>query len=241
MEISKIIPEIYYDLLGRVIPGLMALWIWCDALGYDWVTITVGIYVGSKTLSESVFVLVVTTLLMAYLVGYLIGPLSNFVHSKVLAKMFPSFFNVLKDASSNGPNQYPTEFREFFRNETSRILRTATETASASEYRRITYLWYDWVRITDPTAGTRLAKIRAEYRMLEGLCVVFGTAILGYVTSVWLISKAIDWGFIIGCTLVTIILVLNASRLFQTFQWAVINHYYQLKNSSSSNFSDPEH
>src|SRR5574342_1023520 len=112
MELSKMIPEIYYDLLGRVIPGGVAIASWSFALGIDWVNAIVSIYSSSKALSESIIVLAFTILLIIYLIGYIISPISNFMHSKVLAKIFPSFFNVLKSASAIGPGQYPSGPRQ---------------------------------------------------------------------------------------------------------------------------------
>ena len=236
MEISKMIPEIYYDLLGRIIPGTIAVWTWPRALGIDAMSALVGMY-GGKTsptvLSESALVLAITILLAGYLIGHFISPISSFVHSKILPKLFPAYFRVLYDAVTNKRNPYPPAVRDFLNEEVLRMFDVHAEKATPSEYRRATYLWYDWIRLTDPTAGTRLAKMRAEYRMLEALYVVFGgTLILHAVPTLLLPYRsrlAVDWELVIVSLAALIIAVWSAVRLFRTYQWAVVNHYYQIK------------
>ena len=232
-ELSKIIPELFYDLLGRVIPGVIAVWIWLYALGISLTTALVIMFGTSKVLSESVFVVITTIMLIGYLIGHLISPVSSFMHTQVLARLFPSYFKVLQNAVLSSRNPYPSAVSLVLNDEVSSMFGEKARDASSSSYRRITYLWYDSIRLLNPTAGTRLAKMRAEYRMLEGIYVVFTIALILHVLSL-LAGHVISWGFIIGSTIAITIAGWSAARLFRTFQWAVINHYYHLRKADSS-------
>jgi hypothetical protein len=233
-DLSKFIPELFYDLLGRVVPGAIAIWIWLYALGIDLTTVLRILFGTAKVLSDSAFVVTTTLMLIAYLIGHLISPISSFMHLQVLARLFPSYFKVLQNAALSSHNPYPSNIRLFFNDEVSRMFREKDRNARSSEYRRITYLWYDSIRLFNPIAGTRLAKMRAEYRMLEGIYVVFTLALILHIMLSWPTRHTISWGFIIGSTLAIIIAGWSAARLFRTFQWAVINHYYHVRSVDSS-------
>jgi hypothetical protein len=233
-DISKVIPEIYYDLIGRLVPGIIALVLWPNAMNLDMVGMVFSLYAGSSVLSKSVLIFGLTILAIAYAIGHLVSPISATAHSRLLPRLFPSNFRVLKDAAERGKNPYPHKISIFFNNEASAVFGNGDRQPSASEYRRVTFLWYDWVRLKNPSAGTRLAKMRAEYRMLEGLYVVFGATLL--LCSVVFLLK---WSgrdahpphvaFVIANVIALLISTWAAARMFQTFQFSVINHYYQIK------------
>lgn len=237
MEFAKIIPEIFYDLIGRVIPGSVAIWVWSQAIGTDPVQVVANAYGSSKSLSESAFVLMTTLLLISYLIGHLISPLSSLMHTYFLAKLFPRYFRALEDAISGKHNRYPAAARDFLTQEIASLFNIDSDSISGSEYRRATYLWNGWIRLANPTAGTKLAKMRAEYRMLEGLYVVFAIAGFLYPLSRWLIPTELrggtNWAFVIGIAIAFALAAWSAARSFRTFQWAVINHYFQIRSSAS--------
>ena len=78
MEITKVIPEVFYDVLGRLVPGIAAIWIWSIAAGTTFAAFVTNVYAGSTTLSQSVVVLVATLLLAAYLIGHISAQLVAF-------------------------------------------------------------------------------------------------------------------------------------------------------------------
>ena len=97
---------------------------------------------------------------------------------------------------------------------------------TGAQYRQATYIWYDLVQLSSEPSNSRLGKMRAEYRMLEGLYTAFALTLPIYLgwwvstrgavkTELLLIATA---GFVLSCW--------SAVRLFQTFQRSVINEYY---------------
>ena len=236
VELAKIIPEIFYDVIGRVVPGLIAVWAWTYAFGTNPAKLSDHMFSASKAFSESVFVQASSILFVAYLIGHLISPISSLMHTYVLASFFPRYFSVLHDAVSSGHNPYPSRTQKLLTLEVVKLFGQSDRKVSEAQYRRATYLWYDWIRLANPAAGARLAKMRAEYRMLEGLYVVLVIAILIYPISRWSIpatSSAVSWTFVIGIAVGLTLAAWGAARLFRTFQWAVMNHYYQLRSSGA--------
>ncbi len=238
-ELGKLIPELFYDIFGRIIPGLVALALWSYAFNFDIAQSVFFFSQGFSALQGSTLFLGLGLLTVAYAIGHLVSPISAWSHSKLLPAISPSNFSVLKEAASKGKNAYPGRIALFFLAETTALFGNADREPSAAEYRRITFLWYDWIRLRDPSAGTRLAKMRAEYRMLEGLYVVFGvTALFALMASIF---KLIGWTveppsmrFDMACVTCFLVAAWAASRLFRTYQFSVINHYYQLRSAEQA-------
>jgi hypothetical protein len=231
-EISKLVPEIFYDIIGRMIPGLAGLVVWSYVLDADVPRVIQSLYVSAGA-SESAVLFGLTAITVAYAIGHLVSPLSAAAHSHVLPQIFPTSYRVLKDAAIGGRNAYPGSIAAFFHEETAALLRTKDGEASAAQYRRITFLWYDWIRLRNPTAGTRLAKIRAEYRMLESLYIVFAVglvfaALVGIASRLGYSARPVPLLAVLALVVCLSLATWAAARLFQTFQFAVINHYYQL-------------
>ena len=233
MEITKVIPEVFYDVLGRLVPGIAAIWIWSIAAGTTFAAFVTNVYAGSTTLSQSVVVLVATLLLAAYLIGHIIGPISSFFHSRILPYLFPSYFAVLADAARyDGKRGYPPAARAFFQNQIHRLFGETTPTPN--QYRQATYLWYDSVRMDSESAAVLLGKMRAEYRMLEGLYVVLVIAIPINLTY-WLITgHGPDLSLLCLVAGGFVVVSWSAARTFRTFQRAVINQFYLLNNDQGA-------
>jgi hypothetical protein len=229
MPALDIIPQLYYDVLGRIIPGSVAIWLWILAVNGHLAVLLGDPYAGNKSLSGSILVLVATWLISAYVIGHLLSPISSIIHSKILARYFPSFFNVLQGAVSAGTKSYPPAVRKFYANEAAELFgrdSARQEAPSAAQYRQATYIWYDLVRLRSDSSSSRLGKMRAEYRMLEGLYTAFALTV----------PIQVCWWLIVGGTFRVELLIVSiggsilscwsAIRLFQTFQRAVINEYY---------------
>lgn len=229
MPALDIIPQLYYDILGRIIPGTVVIWLWVLAVNGNLAVLLSDPYTDSKTLSGSLLVLVATWLIAAYVMGHLLSPISGMFHTRILARYFPSYFNVLQAAVSSSAKGYPPAIRRFFADEAAMLFgkdSVKQEVPSAAQYRQATYIWYDLVRLRSESSSSRLGKMRAEYRMLEGLYTAFALTvpiqvcwwlIVGGAFRVELLIVSVG-GFILSCW--------SAVRLFQTFQRAVINEYY---------------
>jgi hypothetical protein len=232
MEILNVIPEIFYDIIGRTVPGMVAIWVWSLAFDETLGHVLVAPYRGAPALSGSAPVLVGTFIFAGYLVGHLLSAASGFSHTYVLARIFPGYFSVLKNACDASDSRgYPTQQREFFRAETEKALKGSPTSA---QYRQLTYLWYDSARAGSAEMTAKLGKMRAEYRMLEGLYVglflaiplsigkwIFGGPVPSYVLLSWV-------------TVGVVISAWSAARTYRTFQRAVINQYYLLRTKIST-------
>jgi hypothetical protein len=233
VEITKVIPEVSYDVLGRMVPGIAAIWVWSIAAGTTFAALVVNVYAGSTTLSQSVIVLVATLLLAAYLIGHIISPISGFFHSRILPYLFPSYFAVLADAAGyDGKGAYPSAARAFFQKEIHRLFGETTPTQS--QYRQATYLWYDSVRMDSDSAAAKLGKMRAEYGMLEGLYVVLVIAIPINLTYWFVTERRLDLVLLGLAAGGFVVVAWSAARTFRTFQRAVINQYYLLNKDQAA-------
>ena len=241
MPALDIIPQLYYDILGRIIPGAVAIWLWVLAANGQLAALLLHPYSGSQTLSGSLLVLLATWSIAAYVIGHLLSPISAMIHTRILARYLPSYFNILQDAVSVSAKGYPPSIRSFFADEAANLYGKDTVSRgvpSAAQYRQATYIWYDLVRLRSVSSGSRLGKMRAEYRMLEGLYVAFALTvpiqvcwwlIVGGDFSLELLAASLC-GFILSCW--------SAVRLFQTFQRAVINEYYLTSVQTKSATTD---
>ena len=229
-EVTQLIPEIFYDVIGRMVPGLLALFLLSVASGVDVVRATNSFYASNSALEESSIVIVGTLLGLEYVVGQLLGALGNMAHSKVLPHVFRQSYSVLYNAVRAGENPYPASVQKFLDSETAHMFQGSAESATPLRCRQVTYLWYDRLRKSDGVAGVKLEKMRAEYKMLEGLYMAFALALVSHVlagsSSVLGHMAAIDWRVVAALAGGFALCVWASARLFQTFQWSVINQYY---------------
>ncbi len=76
MEIQKLIPQFYYDLISRVLPSGVAFIGFSRALGETPGSALTDLFEGAGALKGSAFFLTLSLILTSYLLGHLIAPLS---------------------------------------------------------------------------------------------------------------------------------------------------------------------
>lgn len=230
MDTLKLIPQLFYDLIARVMPGLTAIVAFSLATNIEIGTLLSILFEGSKAMQNSIFILSSTIIFCAYLLGHFIGILSDIFERKIVSKLLPSFFQNLKRAITGVDKRYNQEFRKFFINQIG-FTQDDIETEKINEhiYTTAIFIWFDWLRVNDSESGTRSAKIRAEYRMHAGISLVMILAIIIHIILVGLSKTNFNIYFILIALLIGAISLWGLARTYRMFQWNVMNQYYVAK------------
>jgi hypothetical protein len=235
METLKLIPQLFYDLIARVIPGLTAIAAFSFAADIKMGMLLSGLFEGSKTLQESTFVLSTTAIFCAYLIGHFIGILSDLFERRIARKLFPSFFHNLKSAITATDGRYSPELKNFFIKKIGfNQKKVDPESISDGIYTTSIFVWYDWLRVNDPDAGARAAKVRAEYRMHGGISVVMILTIIMHGFSIVFKNSTFNIYLIVVSSVIGAFSLWGLARTYRMFQWNVMNQYYVTKIKSSS-------
>ena len=144
------VPQISYDIIARVIPGIAIILVWI--LVYGGPTQTFSQFVG--LLSSPASALTFGGFLILALLGYLVS-ITLFGMSLLIARIWNIIFRRSKHASGIETMSH-TENKQDMNNPT-------------------TALMYDFIRTKSPEAGARLVKLRAEYDLARTL--IMGLAI----------------------------------------------------------------
>lgn len=91
------------------------------------------------------------------------------------------------------------------------------------------FVWYDWLRVNDPDAGARAAKIRAEYRMHSQNAVAFVMALAIHLASVPMQLCVLKPVLIAVLAIAGSASLWAAARTRRFFQWAVVQQFYAAK------------
>src|SRR5262245_58146625 len=95
MDALRVIPQLFFDLIARVIPGIVALALFGTALQVNWSWFLVSLKEGPRVLNESAILWVFTVLVLSYVLGHFLAPLSKlvqeFAHSSDIHVIKPVF------------------------------------------------------------------------------------------------------------------------------------------------------
>ena len=226
MDALKLIPQLFYDLIARVLPGsvaLVLLGLSTDLKLGKWIT---DFWEGATAIQGSALWLGFGFLVAAYLVGQIISPLSDLIENKLVKRVFSKHFKVLQTGLSSKGTYSPT-----MQDVLLKELRAETDhdkgQITSSEYQKAVFVWYDWLRVNSPEAGANAAKIRAEYRMHSQNTVVFTAALLTHL--IWASTTAegrMKPVLIILTVIASVLSVWATARTYRTFQWSVIQQFY---------------
>jgi hypothetical protein len=233
VDALKLIPQLFYDLIARVLPGsvaLVLLGLSTDLKLGKWIT---DFWEGATAIQGSALWLGFGFLVAAYLVGNIISPISDFLENRLVKRLFSDYFEVLRFGLST-EGIYSPDMRKALLRELGAETNHAISQITSIQYRKAVFVWYDWLRVNSPQAGANAAKIRAEYRMHSQNTVVFMAALLTH-----LIWAAMQQGklkpTLIALTVIAGLLSLWATaRTYRTFQWSVIQQFYAVLTSRNA-------
>lgn len=268
MKLAELIPQFFYDLIARLIPGWLAICGFNVALDVNIIqAISTSFYANLTGIELSLYLLGIS-LISGFVVGHLLSPLSNLFKKIIAEPIFYSDFHILrkivtgkapqrgkisrlkqrfnrKTDKEAGKLDYPDKMCDFlarqlgFKNsEEARNRGTKTldgnegksQDADNIRFTPTLYVWADWLRLWDGVAGARLAKIRAEYRMLSSIASsAMLVLILHSVGSVFLHNVCFDYRLFSITICVALLGLYGYAKSYKLFQQSVINHYYAAK------------
>lgn len=183
------IPQVFYDLIARLIPGSILIWS------------LYLVYYGSSAIIEHLkkilnnewdinFLLIIATLLTAYIISIIFNGLWT-----LISKSFDLVKNLFFHTKQN------EQIRIDVVTEDIRKAKQVVKAIQNDENIEIpsTPFVYDYIRLKRPDVGSRLVKIKAEIRMCKVL--IFGWIILIFLNLFNLFTLSINEFLIIECTL----------------------------------------
>ena len=226
MDALKLIPQLFYDVISRVIPGVVALVLVAAALGSHLGALVAGPFGGAASLQDSALFLGVAVIGASYIAGQMIAPVSDFYERYVVGALVPRSFWLLPGAL--GPDShYPEAMQLFMLRELG--LTDENRQLAGTRFRVALFVWYDWLRVWQVPAGARVEKIRAEYRMFGGVAVAAFAATAAHVGRALLIAGSLQPLFIATGALLFVFSSWGMARTYRTFERSVVNQYYVSK------------
>ncbi len=226
MDALKLIPQLFYDVISRVIPGVVALVLVALALGSNVGALAAGPFNGAPALRDSALFLGVALIGAAYIAGQMIAPISDFYERYVVGAIVPRGFWMMPGAVSPG-SQYPETMQRFLLRELG--LDEENRQLAGTRFSASVFVWYDWLRVWQVPAGARVEKIRSEYRMFGGVAVAAFAATLLHLGRALLVSGTLEPLFVATGLLVFLFSSWGLARTYRTFERSVANQYYVSK------------
>jgi len=216
MDALRVIPQLFFDLIARVIPGIVALALFGIALQVNCSWFVVSLKEGPRVLNESTTLWVFTVLVLCYVLGHFLAPLSKlvqeFAHSSNIHVIEPVFNEPLKVSLAlqrfvKADLGDPSYYQEHFEDEI--------------------WVWYDWLRVFVPSAGGLAARIRAEYTMYSSLSAAFIIAFLVRLPfAVIKFEPLFDITFLVATGVMAHLMLLRWRETERTFRLSVRNFYF---------------
>lgn len=229
MEVPRVVPQLFFDLIGRVIPGSVALFTWSIASGRDLGWVLAAPLQGATTLQQSTFALLVAFFLASYIVGHLLAPVSSILETRLWVRLLPSYFDVLIRTLSTTITGYSTEVQELLSKELQIDAEKTIDKDQRMRCKQALFIWYDAIRMQDREPGIRITKSRAESTMFGCFLIAFGGALPMHFVYTAIERQQVNWPLVILMILSLSASFLGLARTYRNFQLAVINHYYLLK------------
>jgi len=218
MNIGSVIPQIFYDLIARITPGLVVimtgLFVWRgdQATAQDVASISNWFAKDSTPVTLILFAL----LFAAYILAFMLDGIWWLLPKKFSSKL-----------SLEGESKHVKEILSDFEILDSNFDATNYQFPSIA-------LRYDAVRLRDANAGARLAKLRAELHMCRVL--ILGLSILGvlnlgkfYWSGFNCITSISEFVIIVGVAA----FIQTHGRLRERFIWGSCNHWLLLVQPGS--------
>lgn len=107
MEALKLIPQLFYDLISRVLPGCVALILLAASTDTKLGKLAADFSEGASAIQESALLLGFGFTIAGYVVGQVLSPVSDFVENNVIKRLFSSYYRVLEMGLSKKGNYSP--------------------------------------------------------------------------------------------------------------------------------------
>ena len=158
MNLQVTIPQIFYDLIARVMPGFFFLKTWEIVFSCE-----VPVFQDSANNWAAVTFTGVAFIAICYLIGWLLST--------------PAAFKKSEERPPTKEERAHSKLRE------SQTEKEDASLDSEDPLKWKTYQKYDWIRLVDNQTGFRIVKLRAEHRMLTSSLTGTGILLLALILS----------------------------------------------------------
>ncbi len=225
MDVLRLIPQLYYDLVSRVFPGGMTILAVTLAVDFKLGSVLAYVLEGAPPLQQSTFVLGLVVFIASYLTGQLVAPLSDSLERHVAARLFPAHFRAVRDAATTGGG-YSSEISQFVRDELAYGHGSDISALKDADYERAVAVWLDWLLVHDVSAGERASKVRAEYRLYGGVAVAAFAFIVIHPAASLARAIRLNGYLLLLAAVIGALCLWGLARTYRVFQWTIIDSYY---------------
>jgi len=206
MDALKLVPQLFFDAIGRVVPGAVAfvLWILGDPdASWRWKTFLQNAQGLDSKAAPSALLVASTLLLGSYVVGHLISPLTKAIQR-------------LGERITEWERKRKIEKEKRSAKKENRVYTPPPDGGGPSRSQM-----YEWLRTHAPEAGAHCAKLRAEFTMYNSLSAVFLLAIFGH----WYLTPVAQASALTLLTIAALGMAERGRDGVKTFEDAV-KHFY---------------
>ncbi len=228
MDALKLIPQLYYDLIARVLPGAMMLILLAASTDLTRGKLASDFWGSLIVVQGSALSLGFGFIAAAYLAGQIISPISDFIEDNVVKRLFPVHFQVLKISLLN-KSAYPPDMRKMWLQGLGIEKEEDVSQITPLQYERMVYVWYDWLRINFPDVGANAVKIRAECRMHSQNAVVCAITLMVHLWWGCTQQGQIKYELIGIAAIAGFLSLWACARTYRIFQLAVIQPFCAVK------------
>jgi hypothetical protein len=98
MEILRLIPQLFHDVIARVIPGSIAIIMVAAATGLKLGKLATDFWDRAGAIQQSALLLAFGFIVAAYVVGQIMSPISDFTENRIVKNLFPTYSQDVKKA-----------------------------------------------------------------------------------------------------------------------------------------------
>jgi hypothetical protein len=166
MDALKIVPQLFFDLIARVVPGSVAvmLLMFCGVES-SWQELLQRTFLNSLYRDNIVGVTISALLLVAFVIGHMISPAT-----KLVQRLNEAITNDISTQTSDSGWGWRLRFPLAW---LYKLLQLKTKCRQQGVSDK-----YDTLRLEEPDVGALCAKIRAEFTMYNGLAAVFAISVV---------------------------------------------------------------
>jgi hypothetical protein len=229
MNIGTLIPQVFYDLIGRIVPGLIIL-----VIGYfAWKGHNINDQDINNLLNwfedkdKSTFLHMLSFILISYTVAFILDG-------------FYKIYEMIKRLI-NGKNKNDLLDIEYVKNSVAKTVCADFIRSKGFFYINIMSgynfpsvpILYDLMRLKDKEVGARLVKLSAEIKMCQtiktGLIIVIILCLIKIINNIQLLKYYMVFSLIILLFIISFVAI--DRHLKERFQWSLCNHWLLLFKS----------
>jgi len=208
MDALKFIPQAFFDLIARIVPGFVFLFLinYSNSELMDLFKERMAEIKGSKTGELPIFFVI----LAAYVIGHLISPLTKQIqelNKKIALTLHIKKWRKEKENKEEYDKVKEEHEKKLFKEKIKKLSKN-----------------YDWLRLNKPDAGGHCAKLRAEFTMYNSFATVF--AIFFILSFESLRDGNFSFSYTFTLLIFSVLMAYRGRETEKTFQ-SCITHFYE--------------